>query len=159
VAVNPCYFAGSGSDAPGGIACIPAGASPCGLAAGAPPVPVVSGPVGPCGEDWFCVFPGAMRLGIAFAPSALFVGAVAGPVGVRVPLNASIPSPSTTRTASASGIQGALLRAARLFILAPNGFRSGAPKQLPESNSPLAETECSRQTPPIGGYLTNLRKP
>ena len=33
-----------------------------------------------------------------------------------------------------------------------------APELPPESNSPLAETKCSRQTPPIGGYLTNLRK-
>jgi hypothetical protein len=34
---------------PSGAACIPGGVCPCGLSAGAPPVPVSRGPVGPCG--------------------------------------------------------------------------------------------------------------
>lgn len=38
---------------PSGAACIPGGVCPCGLEAGAPPVPVSTGPVGPCG----CVTP------------------------------------------------------------------------------------------------------
>ena len=33
-----------------------------------------------------------------------------------------------------------------------------APKLPPESNSPLAETKCSRQTPPSGGYLLTAGK-
>jgi hypothetical protein len=38
---------------PSGAACMPGGVCPCGLSAGAPPVPVSRGPVGPCG----CVTP------------------------------------------------------------------------------------------------------
>src|ERR1700742_3877603 len=38
---------------PSGAACMPGGVCPCGLSAGAPPpVPVVIGPVGPCGCIW-----------------------------------------------------------------------------------------------------------
>ena len=37
-------------DDPSGADCMPGGVSPCGLEAGAPPLlPVVIGPVGPCG--------------------------------------------------------------------------------------------------------------
>ena len=36
-------------DEPSGAACMFGGVSPCGLAAGAPPLPVVTGPVEPCG--------------------------------------------------------------------------------------------------------------
>src|SRR5215831_9490956 len=41
--------------APSGAACIPGGDWPCGLDAGAPPVPVSRGPVGPCGCTTPCV--------------------------------------------------------------------------------------------------------
>jgi hypothetical protein len=50
---------------PRGIACIPGGVSPWGLAAGAPPLDVSSPPVGPWGEGWFCAAVGA-RSGIEF---------------------------------------------------------------------------------------------
>jgi hypothetical protein len=36
-------------DEPSGAACIVGGVSPCGLDGGAPPLPVVIGPVEPCG--------------------------------------------------------------------------------------------------------------
>jgi hypothetical protein len=36
-------------DEPSGAACMAGGVSPCGLAAGAPPLPVERGPVWPCG--------------------------------------------------------------------------------------------------------------
>src|SRR4029450_12674001 len=39
-------------DEPSGAACMLGGVCPCGLSAGAPPVPVVIGPVGPCGCTW-----------------------------------------------------------------------------------------------------------
>src|SRR5262245_20733138 len=39
-------------DDPSGAACMPGGVWPCGLSAGAPPWPVVIGPVGPCGCIW-----------------------------------------------------------------------------------------------------------
>jgi hypothetical protein len=39
-------------DAPPGAGCMVGGVPPCGLPAGAPPVPVVSGPVQPCGCSW-----------------------------------------------------------------------------------------------------------
>jgi hypothetical protein len=39
-------------DAPPGAGCMSGGVPPCGLAAGAPPVPVESGPVQPCGWSW-----------------------------------------------------------------------------------------------------------
>src|SRR3982074_2370849 len=48
--------AGEGStidlDAPPGAGCMSGGVPPCGLDAGAPPVPVVSGPVHPWGWSW-----------------------------------------------------------------------------------------------------------
>ena len=37
---------------PSGAGCIPGGDSPCGLEAGAPPSPVLVGPVQPCGCFW-----------------------------------------------------------------------------------------------------------
>src|SRR3981189_1689343 len=40
-------------DEPSGAACMPGGDCPCGLAAGVPPLPVVSGPVQP----WGCACP------------------------------------------------------------------------------------------------------
>src|ERR1700752_2794122 len=39
-------------DEPSGVDCMLGGVCPCGLSAGAPPWPVVIGPVGPCGCIW-----------------------------------------------------------------------------------------------------------
>ena len=39
-------------DAPPGAGCMSGGVPPCGLSAGAPPVPVEFGPVQPCGWSW-----------------------------------------------------------------------------------------------------------
>jgi|GraSoiStandDraft_36_1057302.scaffolds.fasta_scaffold483268_1 hypothetical protein len=40
------------SVAPPGAGCMSGGVPPCGLVGGAPPVPVESGPVQPCGWGW-----------------------------------------------------------------------------------------------------------
>ena len=51
--LDPCgrYFSGSTVvlEEPSGADCMPGGVWPCGLSGGAPPVPVVIGPVQPCG--------------------------------------------------------------------------------------------------------------
>jgi hypothetical protein len=56
-AVVADHFPFGASAAPGEVACMLGGVSPCGLSGGAPPEPVLTGPVCPCGEG--CCFPRA----------------------------------------------------------------------------------------------------